>query len=82
VATFTISLTVGAQTFSYSETVTDTNAQRIAPAYRKLLGLPGNAANQQIWNGLGASVAAGIKANVISQEHADAVGGIIDTPMT
>lgn len=79
-ATFTMSLVVGAQTFSYTESPTNTNAQRIGPAYRKLLKLPAEATDQEVWAALGASVAAGIKQNVLEQEKDDAEAAIVLTP--
>jgi hypothetical protein len=80
-ATFTISLTVGAQVFSYSETVTNTNAQRIGPAYRSIYGLSAETTDQAVWNVLGKGVADGIKANVLAQERADQEADIEIPPL-
>lgn len=81
-ATFTISLVVGAQTFTYTRTRSDENAQRIGPAYKKLLGLPENATNEEIWNALGAGIADGIEANVLTQERQDQQVAVVVPPMT
>lgn len=82
-ATFTISLVVGEQTFTYTRTRTNENAQRIGPAYRALLNLPPEATNQEIWSALGAGVADGIEANVLAQEKADKEAALVaPAPMT
>lgn len=81
-ATFTISLTIGAQTFAYTRIRTNANAQRIGTAYRKILNLPAEATDQDVWNALGAGIADGIEANVLSQERADQLAVITTTPMT
>jgi hypothetical protein len=82
-ATLTISLVVGAQTYTYTRTRTNANAQRIGPAYRKLLSLPPGATDQEVWNALGAGVADGIEANVLSQERVDQEAALITPlPMT
>lgn len=80
-ATFTISLIVGAQTFTYTESPTNANAQRIGPAYKALYGLPAEATDQEVWNALGKGVADGIRANVISQERANQQAAIVIPPM-
>lgn len=81
-ATFTISLTVGVQTFTYTRTRSNANAQRIGPAYRKLLGLPGNATDQEVWGALGAGIADGIETNVLAQERQDQQAAISVPPIT
>lgn len=81
-ATLTISLVVGAQTFTYTRTRTNANAQRIGPAYRKLLKLDAGATDQEVWNALGAGVADGIEANVLAQEKEDQEAALVPiTPM-
>ncbi len=79
-ATFTISLVVGAQTFTYTESPSDANAARIGPAYKTLLHLDPDATNQQVWNALGRGVANSIKTNVLAQERADADAAIVIAP--
>ena len=81
-ATFTISLTVGAQTFTYTESPTNANAQRIGAAYKALLGLPSETTDQQVWAALGKGIADGIKANVVAQEEITQRAAIVVPPMT
>lgn len=80
-ATFTISLTVGAQTVTFSKTYTNTNAQRVGPAYRSIYNLP-TATDQAVWDALGAGVAKGIEANVIAQERANETAAIVIGELT
>lgn len=81
-ATFTISLTVGAQTFSYTESPSNANAQRIGPAYKALLNLPPAATDQEVWNALGKGIADGIKANVVAHERTTQQLAIVVPPMS
>lgn len=80
-ATLTISLTIGAQTLTYSRTRTNANAQRIAAAYRAILALPETATNQEIWTALATGIADGIEANVLSQERASQQAAIVASLM-
>lgn len=80
-ATFTFSLAIGAQTFTYTETITNANAQRIGLAYRSILGLPG-ATDQQIWAKLGEGVADTIKTRVVNQERDSQTAAIMVEPLT
>ena len=78
-ATFTIQLAIGAQTFTYTESPTNANAQRIGPAYRARHNRPA-ATDAEIWEILGRGVANSIKSAVLEAERAVDEAAFVPTP--
>lgn len=79
-ATFTISLVVGATTFTYTESPSNAAAARIGPAYRRMYGLAAEVTDQVVWEALGRGIANSIKSNVLAQEKLADEATFVPTP--
>lgn len=79
--THTLQLSTGA-TLTFTQTLTDTNAQRIINAYKEILEMSPGATFAQVWTALATGVFNGIKNNTKGQELANQEAAIVITNIT
>lgn len=77
-ATYTHTMALsGGGTLTFTQTLSDANAQRIIAAYRAILGMDPASTSQQVWAQLANGVFSGVKTNTKNQELADQEAAIV-----